>query len=83
MGRQGRMRVEKGIADLLCAVAVGKVQEQGVAGGALDDRPDRESIGAARDQVTLPVAGDEPVGNVGRTLVDHHHRGDEPSEALT
>jgi hypothetical protein len=28
------------------------------------------------------VAGDDSIGDVGRTLGDHHHRRDEPPRAL-
>jgi hypothetical protein len=66
----------EGVADGLGRVVTGQVEEHDVAGGTLDQGPDRGPAGLADDEVTLPVAGNGPVGHLGGTFGDHHHVGD-------
>jgi hypothetical protein len=67
-----------GCTDLLGALAVGQMQQQDVAGGALDERADSRAPGLADDEVSLPMAGDRAIGDLGRPLADHDHVDDSP-----
>src|SRR5699024_1367475 len=49
---------------------------------ALHQRADGRSAVRADDQISLPVAGNGPVGSLGRALADHHHGRQEARLAL-
>src|ERR1700734_2643798 len=50
-----------------------EVQEQHVAGGALDQGAHGRTAAGTEDQVTLPVPGHRPVLDLSRTIADHDH----------
>lgn len=60
----------------------GEVQQHGVAARALHERPDGRAVGGAGDEVAFPMARDDTIGDLGRSLADHHHGLDEPAAAL-
>ena len=64
-----------GRVHLLRRSAVGKVEQQHVAGAALDQRADRRSSGLPDDQVALPVARNGPISHLCGAITDHHHVG--------
>ena len=47
--------------------------EQGVAGGALDERPEGGALVLSHDEIALPVAGNRAVANLGWALIDRDH----------
>ena len=48
-------------------------QQQQVAAGAFDQRPDVRAAAATNDEVAFPVAEDEPVGRLLRSVLDRNH----------
>lgn len=68
----------QGVADFLRTAAIRQVDEQHVAGAALNQSADGGGAVLADDQVSLPVPGHRPVSCLGRPLADHHHGVGEP-----
>lgn len=55
-------------------MVVREVDEHHVAGGAFDEGADRGFLDSSDDEVSLPVAGNGTVINLGRAFTDHDHR---------
>lgn len=59
---------------VLGVVTVGQCEQDGVAGGALDQRADRALVGRPADQVALPVSRYGTVLDLCGPFADHDHR---------
>jgi hypothetical protein len=70
---EGGDGVSHGLLDGERAVIVRQVEEEQVAGHALDEGPDGACVVPADDEVPFPVAGNRAVVGLGGTLADHHH----------
>jgi len=81
MIRQGGHGGHELVPDGLGGAPVGQVDQQHVAGCALDQGADRRCPVGADDQVAFPVTGHRPVLDLGRPVADHDHRIDEPGSA--
>lgn len=68
----------QGVADVLGAAAVGRVQEDDVAGGPFDHDADGGDTILANDQVAFPVAGHGSGFHLGGPFADPHHGSGEP-----
>src|SRR5690606_5014220 len=62
------------VSHCLGTVVVREMDEHHVSRGALDECADRGLLVLSDDEVTFPVAGNGPVGNLGRAVADHDHR---------
>src|SRR4029079_11563045 len=62
-------------ADPFGGEPVDQVDQQQIARGSLDDRPDRSPVPAAHDQVALPVTRRDPVGDLPKCLFDERDVG--------
>ena len=60
---------DDGVLHVFGVVPVGQVQEDREPGGAFHEGSDRAAVAGTADQVAFPVAGDRPVGDLGRPLI--------------
>ena len=72
---------DDGLLDLACVVPVGQVQQDREPGGAFDQGADGAPVRRTGDQITLPMAGDGPVLDLGGPVRDHDHGIPEPGSA--
>ena len=69
--------------DLVCAVPIGEVEQQGVVSDTFDQGPDRRRVVLPGDQVTFPVPWDTTVSDFFITLNNVDHVGDLPTRVST
>ena len=69
---------DDGVLHVFGVVPVGQVQEDREPGGAFHEGAGRAAVAGTADQVALPVAGDRPVGDLGRPVAGHGHGLAEP-----
>lgn len=74
LDRQRRHRLHERVAEGGGGPVPGQVHEHEEPGRALDEGPDRGLLVLADDEITLPVPGNGPVGDLERALGDHDHR---------
>lgn len=75
---QGPHLADDGVLHVFGVVPVGQAQEDREPGGAFHEEADRAAVAGTADQAAFPVAGDRPVGDLGRPVADHDHGLAEP-----